>query len=57
MKDKMEFWVLCFTNKACENLRQRGIENVCTFDSYELSKIKFTNLVVDEVSMINSYHF
>jgi ABC-type Fe3+/spermidine/putrescine transport system ATPase subunit len=26
--------VLCFTNKACDNIRQRGIENVFTFSSY-----------------------
>ena len=48
--------VLCFTNKAVDNLRQRGVENVFTFDSFEMQKTKVTNLIVDEVSMINSKH-
>jgi len=48
--------VLCFTNKAVDNLRQRGVENVFTFDSFEIQKNKVTNLIVDEVSMINSKH-
>ena len=45
--------VLCFTNKAVDNLRQREVENVFTF---EMQKNKVTNLIVDEVSMINSKH-
>lgn len=48
--------VLCFTNKACDNLKKKGLENVFTFDSYfkekqEIGK-QFKKIQVDEYSMI-----
>lgn len=55
------FIVLCFTNKAVDEVRNRGVKNVQTFDSfffvdmkgkpYENIK-KYDRVVVDEFSMV-----
>ena len=58
--------VLCFTNKACNVLRRKGIKDVATFDKIFYNKInnktcekiglkrleKYKNIYVDEYSMV-----
>ena len=50
--------VLCATNKACDNLRQKGIKNVFTFDSYfqqnETISPDIKMIQVDEYSMMST---
>jgi len=61
---KEEFWhpeeaiVLCYTNKACDVLKSRGVDanRVFTFDSYFYEKENIPkaikNIFVDEFSMM-----
>ncbi|KAL4442003.1 hypothetical protein ABPG74_003754 [Tetrahymena malaccensis] len=54
---------LCFTNVAVDNLRKQGVKNVQTLDSFfsqhqQEKKLaqNISHVIVDEVSMVNSYH-
>jgi hypothetical protein len=50
--------VLAYTNKACNNLRKRGLQNVYTFSSYfkenEFISDSIERIQIDEYSMIPS---
>jgi len=48
--------VLCYTNKACDSLRKKGLEEVFTFDSYFKEKECIPDIIkkiqIDEFSMM-----
>ena len=58
---------LCYTNKACNNLRDKGVPNVFTFDMYFNEHLdnasyvkrlnKYKKIMVDELSMTPSRFF